>query len=270
MKHILIAVILLSCLHRTFAQVDYGLTGESLKGKVKMVTEIQSYEGYKGPYMKTIDKYDLKGCLTEEIHNDYFLKLNIHKTFHYDTAANGSITKFGEFDDSGHVLRAIDYKYDSLSRLIEVNDLRNFDDKKSVYRNQYYYDSAGRKVMERNYTDTTLNYKTFFFYNSQGRITASKSYDQVNKLIMENDYNYLADPQWLHSEKTVEGIRTHIFRIIDSAGILLEKTTYTADYSKYTTESYTNFDSHGNWLKESVKGEMIENYFVTRVIEYYK
>ncbi len=251
------------------AQVGNDLVSEDLKGKVKMVTEIQYCAGPNRPCMRTVDKYDSKGYLTEEIHNDYMLKIDTRKYLRYDTGIYGNNTRLNEFGDSGILIRAIDYKYNSLNHLTEVADHRSFGDKKVTYKTEYVYDVRGYKVQENNYTDNELDIRTDYSYDGKGRISGTKSYDRNDTVTMFTGFNYLAGSlQWINCEKQIAGTRTHIFRMIDTADVVLEKTTYTSDYSKQTTESYSSFDKQGNWLKDIVKG--IENYMVIRKIEYYK
>jgi hypothetical protein len=269
MKGVCLTIVLLMSEGCALAQRSSDLIGEGLKGRVKTVTETQYCNAPGKPCMRTVDKYDAKGNLTEEVQNDYALNLDSRKFFRYDTNTNGSIVRLNEVGDSAIVTREVDYKYDSLNHLAETNDYRTFGERKVVYRSEYSYDDKGRKVTEKHFTNDDLDYVTDYTYDTKERMTLAKSRDKKEKVTMLYDYNYLGSTdQWIHCEKMVAGIQTHIFKMIDTAGLVLEKTTYVADYSKQTTESFSGFDKAGNWLKDIVKG--VENYMVTRLIEYYK
>ena len=86
MKASLLAILLLLCLQRIVAQPRNDVAKEGLIGKVKTVTEWQYYKSQNGPSMKTTDKFDRKGYLIEEIHDDYELKLTTRKSLKYDTS----------------------------------------------------------------------------------------------------------------------------------------------------------------------------------------
>ena len=269
MKDFFLAITFLIPAQGGFAQANNDLAGEGLKGKVRKVTEVQYVERASKPFMRTIDKYNPEGYLVEEIHNDYMLKLNTRKNIRFEMGNDGNLTRRSEIGDSGKLIRATDYRYDSLNHLIETTDKRSFDDRKVIYKTENYYDLRGNKMSEKKYTDGALNYQTTYSYDSKGRILGSKSFDKNNRVTILNDYNYHeGSAQWFYCERQNAGMRTHIFRIIDTAGLVLEKTTYISDYSKQTTETYSSFDSYGNWLKLIVQGT--DSYFVIRKIEYYK
>ncbi len=270
MKALLFAILLLCSPQRKAAQVN-DLAGDGVRGRVKTITETQYLdEGMRRPFMKTIDKYDMRGNLTEELHNDIMLRLNFRKYFKYDTNSEGNVVKRSEFNDSGKLVRATEYLYDSLARPAKTLVHSNFDGGDVIRTTIYYYDSIGNKVKEEIFTGGDLLYRTEHVYDSRGRVSGTRSYNKAGKVAMEFDYNYLAGDEWVHCEKHIEGVRTHVFRTLDTLGWLIEKTTYTGDYSKQTIESYGSFDKYGNWLRESIKGNVTENYFVARTIEYYR
>jgi hypothetical protein len=269
MKASLLALLLLFSVQKILAQTNNDLASEDLKGRVKMVTELYFYEGQKSCGMKTIDKYDYKGWLTEETHNDFELKLTTNKCFTYDTGNNGNITRLNEFDDSGILVHTIDYKYDSQNHLSGEEDHRNINDKNIVSQKEYYYDASSNKAREKNYTNGTLNYTTDYAYDNKGRLSGTKSHDKNDTLIMLYDYYYTGYEQWVHCEKQIHGVRTHLFRVLDTLGIPIKQTSYTNDFSKETIENYSDFDKQGNWLKLIVTGDTDEQYYITRAIEYY-
>lgn len=245
------------------------LAEQGLRGRVRTVTEIQFCEGKNKACTRTIDKYDTSGNLVEEVHNDYMLGLNTRKYARYEAAQNGLLVKRSEYDDSGIAIRTVEYKYDSTGRLAEMTDRRNFGSGGTVYRSEFFYDSTGAKVREKSYVNNAADYTTDYSYDGRRRIVVVKSADDRGRVTLREDYNYLASgTQWAHCEKQADSIRTHIFRALDTAGVVVERTTYTGDYSKNTTETYSNFDSHGNWLNATMRG--MESYFTRRTIEYYK
>jgi hypothetical protein len=271
MKQSLLILSLLCCLQKGIAQVNNDLAAEGLKGRVKMVTDIEySDEAMKNPFMKTIDKYDRKGNLTETVHDDYVLKLHYTKTVKYDTGWNGAVIKRIELDDKKKPAHEVLYKYDSLNRITEEAGHRYYDSTDMPYRNEYYYDSLGRKQLEKNYGNGVPDRSTAYTYDSKGRIAGTKSYDSSGKELLLADYSYFQGGLLSRCEQQLEGIRNHICWMRDTAGLLIEKTTYTGDYTKQTNEDNLNYDQYGNWLKQSVKGTITENYFIVRTIEYYK
>jgi hypothetical protein len=130
--------------------------------------------------------------------------------------------------------------------------------------------SLGRKQLEKNYGNGVPDRSTAYTYDSKGRIAGTKSYDSSGKELLLADYSYFQGGLLSRCEQQLEGIRNHICWMRDTAGLLIEKTTYTGDYTKQTNEDNLNYDQYGNWLKQSVKGTITENYFIVRTIEYYK
>ncbi|MCD6010715.1 MAG: hypothetical protein K0Q79_577 [Flavipsychrobacter sp.] len=271
MKQLFIAFVLL-CGLNGLAQVKNDLANEGLKGRVKMVTEIEYVdERMTKPFMKTVDKYNIKGNLTETIHDDYVLKQHSRNYIKYDTDANGMVTKHNEFNDTGMLVRMVIYRYDTLKQITEEEDHRYYDGRETVYRNEYTYDSHKKLLHEQNYVNGLLHLSVAYTYDNAGKLTGSKSHDTAGKQVGLTDYQYYpGGGDWIHCEKQAENSRTHVFRILDSTGCMIEKTTYTDDYAKQTNETNLKFDKQGNWLIQSVKGTITEHFFISRRIEYYK
>jgi hypothetical protein len=273
MTKLLLAAFLLFTTTGVFAQTNNDLSDEDLKGKVRTVTEIlYSDDSLQHPCMKTVDRYNRKGYLTEEIHNDYVLKIYTRKSIKYDTGSTGNITRLREFDDSGKLVRTVVYKYEA-GRLVEELEHADYSGNSTTGRTEYSYDSLGHRIAEHSYFTGKPDSRTEYIYDAKGRVLTTRTYDKDDKVTMQLDYNYLGYAQgthWVHCEKKCDNTRTHIFRTIDTRGQLVEKTTYVNDFSKETKESFSDFDRHGNWLKQSVRGKATENYFTTRSIEYYR
>jgi hypothetical protein len=271
MKYPLLILLLLCCLQRGAAQPGNDLMADELKGRVKAVTETEySDEAMKVPFMKTIDRYDPKGNLTESIHDDYVLKLHYRKTIKYDTGWNGLIIRRSELDDNGKPAHTVLYRYDTLNRLAEEDGQRFYDGIVKPYTNEYYYDSSGRKALEKNYSNAELDRSTTYTYDSKGRIAKTNTSDSTGKILFMSEYSYFRGGLLVGCEQQLDGVKNHISWMRDTSGRLIEKTIINSDYSKQTHENNLTFDQHGNWLKQSVKGTLTDNYFIMRSIEYYK
>lgn len=270
MKKLLLALLIFSA-GTVRAQAGNDLQHEGLQGRVKTVTEIQYYDkSQKHAGTKTVEKYDSRGYLVEEAHNDYVLKLNTKKVMKYDTTSAGNVSKRQEYDETGSLVSTTEYKYDSLNHIIEKMEHRSSDRVNVTYKSEYQYDSTGKKVKDKTFTNGTLNYATTYTYNEQGKVATAKSLDKDGRVSMLLKYFYQSHDLWVLCEKETYGVRSHLFQTLDTAGLLIEKRSYTNDYSKRTTEVYSNFDKNGNWLKVGVNGTIIEDYFIHRTIEYYK
>ncbi len=268
----LFSVLLLLCRLQGLAQVSNDLAAEGLKGRVKVVTEVEYIdERMTKPFMKTVDKYDLRGNLIETIHDDYVLKQHSRNYISYDTDKNNMVVKRCEFNDTNLKVRIVDYKYDSLKQLTAEDDHRYYYGHETVYRNEFAYDEHGKVLHEKNYINGLLHKDVVYVYDNAGKLTGSRSHDTSGNQVGLTDYQYYpGSTEWMHCEKHAENDRTHIFRIIDSSGCVIEKTTYTDDYAKQTNETNLKFDKQGNWLIQSVKGTITEHFFIARKIEYYK
>jgi len=269
MKTLLVTLVLLVATQKNFAQGSNDLAGNELKGRVRIVTEQLFYDGQKKCGMKTVDKYNGKGYLTEEVHNDYMLKLNVKKRLKYDTMSNGNIARVSEYDDSEHLVHTIDYVYDGENRVTMEIDNRWVGTDSTKSKKEFQYDSSGHRIQETNYTAGTPDLTTDHTYDNKGRIIKTRSYDKAGKTIMLYDYDYIAYDAWVHCEKQSRGVRTHYFRSLDTLGTPVKQTTYMNDFSKETIENYSDFDAHGNWLKLIVTGNLAEPYSITRTIGYY-
>ncbi len=270
MKLLLSVLCLLCLLPSAQAQPDNDLAEAGLRGKVRMVTEIEYVdEAMKIPFQKTVDRYDRRGNLVETMHNDYVLKLNPMKCMDYETTPNGLVAKRTEYDETGRQVRMVAYKYDRQNHVAMEEDHRYYDGREMVYRNDYWYDSLGNRREEYNYTLGKLDRITLYTYNAKGKVALAKSFDAGGKQTCLLDYFY-RDNDWTICQKQAGDAGSHIFRTIDSAGLVIEKTTYNADYSKKTVETNLSFDKHGNWLTQSVTGTMTEHFFIARKIEYYE
>lgn len=251
------------------AQAETDVAGEGLRGRVKMVTQTEyTNKAMKNAFMKTVDKYDRKGNLTETINDSYLLKLHSRKYMRYDTNASGLTTTRHEYDDKNAEVRRVNYTYDG-NHLTAEDDHRYYDGKDVVYRSEHMYDSAGTEMQLLTYTNGILNERTTYTYDKRGRLTTTKVCDSSGKQLRELDYSYYAGPDWVGLEKHEQDVRTHMFRIIDTAGLIVEKTAYVADYSHQTDETSLTFDKQGNWLTKTVKGTITDNLYMVRSIEYY-
>lgn len=263
-------IFLLLLCHVAHAQLPTDLSVEGLRGRVRMVTDIEYVdEQMKKPFMKTVDKYDSRGYLTESIHNDYVLKQNGHKLIKNDTAERGRITKRREYEDTA-LIRTLTYTYDSVDRLLTEEDRRFYDGREMVYRTEYIYDSAGRKTADKHFTNGFADRSTLYAYDEQGRVVTETSLDTAGKQLSLAEYFYRGTRDWVICQRKAGEDQSHLFRTIDTAGLLIERTKYNADYSKKTNETNLSFDKYGNWLTQSVTGTITEHFYIARKIEYYE
>lgn len=268
---LLLSLLLLLCLFPDAgAQPDNDLTDAGLRGRVRMVTETEYVdEAMKIPFQKTVDRYDRRGNLVETMHNDYVLKLNPMKCMDYDTTPNGLVAKRTEYDETGRQVRMVIYKYDLQDHLVKQEDHRYYDGREMIYRYDYWYDSTGNMREEHSYSAGKLDRVTLYSYNPKKKVALAKSFDGTGKQTFLTDYFY-RDDEWTICQKQAGDASSHIFRTLDSAGLVIEKTTYNADYSKKTVETNLSFDKTGNWLTQSVTGTMTEHFFIARKIDYYE
>lgn len=271
MKNLLLLFVLFCSLRQASAQVTNDLAADGLKGKVRMVTEMEYGDAaLKKPFMKNIDEYDKRGYLTSSVHHDYTLNLHFRKVMKYDTAATGQIVQRREYDDTGMLMRTVTYIHDSQGRVAVEEDHRYYDGKETVYRNEYTYDKKGNKIEDQSYCNKVPSHKVVYTYDTAGKINASRTYNARKQLVEQCDYYYFRSNEWVQCEKQCDSVRAHVFRAIDSLGKITEKTTYAGGYSKYATESNSEFDHYGNWLQQSTEGNLTEHFYVRRKIEYYK
>ena len=253
------------------AQVSNDLSEEGLKGRVRKVTEMEfSDAAMKKPFMKNINEYDKKGNLVSSLHDDYSLQLHFRKVVKYDTSVAGLIVQRKEYDDTGMLMRAVVYAYDSLGRLLAQDDRRYYDGKETVYRSEYAYDLKGCKTEEQSFCNKVAGHKVVYTYDTAGKISASRTFTVGKHLSDQSDYYYFRSSEWVHCEKKSDSVRLHIFRSIDSLGRITEKTTYSGGYSRYVTELNSEFDPAGNWQQQSTEGNLTEHFYVRRKIEYYR
>jgi hypothetical protein len=271
MKNLLFVFLLFCRLHNARSQVHNDLAADGLKGKVRIVTEMEFGDAaLKRPFMKNIDEYDKRGYLTLSVHYDYTLNLHFRKVIKYDTAETGLILLRREYDDTGMLVRTETYSYDSLGRVAAEEDHRYYDGKETVYRNEYAYDLKGKKIEDVSYCNKVPGHRVVYTYDTAGKISASRTYNARKKLVDQCDYYYFRSNEWVQCEKQCDTVRAHVFRAIDSFGRIMEKTTYAGGYKKYATELSSEFDRHGNWLQQSTEGNLTEHFYVRRKIEYYK
>ncbi|MCW3124330.1 MAG: hypothetical protein JWQ38_3822 [Flavipsychrobacter sp.] len=227
-----------------------------------------TYKGNGTLSSHTISEYNLKGDLVElsEYTGD---KLKSKTTYVYDGQGN-QIAETG-FDDKGKVKWREEFKYNTKTG--QMNEVYDFDANDAMTgRFTYRYDTRGNMAEETEfYSDTSIrNKKTTTKYdldgnpreinhfNYNGRLVNQIKVDQMGLHFTEVSYNDDASLQSVISKK-----------YDDKANQVFEDRFYTKDSSRIKIEYKLEYDTHGNWTKNTTSKNGVPVQMTERKIEYY-
>ncbi len=242
------------------------LTKENIHGKVKSITTYY--------YVAT----DSIGILVKQ-------KLSLNYTFTYDSSGFG--TEYEVVNDTALPLIKAIYKHDSTGHIIEMdryehsNYMKDGDHlERNLYTYTYRYDSHGnaveikankngkrqiRYVRKFDANNNLLEEKVYqpqdslcniitYLYDEKGNMTEMDTYNAHNAFQSSSKYQYDRQGNYTEDDEVYGG----------------------GKYKDNTAVTYSNFDKHGNWLKNtSVRNDKTleednSMYSITeRTIEYY-
>jgi len=173
---------------------------------------------------QSLPRYNDQGRLVEEFLYDSKGSLLVRSGYSYDDRNNQ--TAAIHYDGKGALNCRIDFTYDLEDRLVGV--LCYVAEGGRASREFNEYDSIGRKVLEAHYgQNNSLASKRVYHYDTSGNQAGSALYDADGSLIA----------------KTIS--------VFDNRGNEIETATYEDDHLKWREVRRFEFDSMGNWIKET-------------------
>jgi len=173
---------------------------------------------------QSLPRYNDQGKLVEEFLYDSKGSLLVRSRYSYDDRNNQ--TAAIHYDGKGALSCRIDFTYDLEDRLVGILCYVSEGDRVSREVNEY--DSIGRMVLEGHYgQNNSLESKRVYHYDTSGNLASSALYDADGSLIAKT---------------------TSVF---DNRGNEIETATYEDDHLKWRKVRRFEFDSMGNWIKET-------------------
>jgi hypothetical protein len=222
---------------------------------------------------KTELLYDRNGFATEAIYSD--LNGNMLNRFTYEYAADGRNWKRTvNYDPYYNPLGIYYYYYDGAGRVSEIRETN--EEGKVRARALFAYDDFGNLVEQLNFDgkDTQVA-STEMLYNRRGRQLSYRTVGQGDSLRVYAEANYQGDT--LLTDLTIDIYEqnrpaTRTRYEYDALGNLLTSVQIDLahpDAAPVKTLYIYEWDLHGNWTKQAIVRDGVEQVAAERVIDYY-
>lgn len=174
-------------------------------------------------------------------------------TAEHDYDINGNVTETRVYQEDGHKIRTLTYKYDSNGYLVEKTDILGVKFNDTMYKDfryKYKYDERGNMILETWYEiGKEGTYSTYYYeYDEQNQLigengtTYENQYDKKNRLIR-------------HKSVSAPGTysETHEYEYDDSDNVTMHRVVKTRNKEYWMYEYSYEYDAHGNKVKETYK-----------------
>jgi len=273
-----ILCLLIGCLLLHYPQPQNDLSRQKLKGWVRTVTMCQCPVKKDGVtdsngWIVYMFRYDNNGNQVED--NDYIggtlyngFGMLLHKRiYRYD--AGGKQVEVIEYKQNGNINQKVNYSYDERGNRVERHNYNA--DGTLWYRSVFRYDDAGNKLACDKYnTDTFLQEHYGYSYDSRGNLAEEEyhvynlPYSNKPGAEKSGDKRHYAD-----IEGKLDYRKTYTY---DDSGKKIGELYYVPGFAIpfQTKYLYENYDTAGNWLKETYMEDGKPATVIERVIEYYQ
>jgi len=283
---LLFAIIFIGCVEKK----ENDLSEKSLKGKVKMISELsyKAIEKFGSPVKANLDTkwnyiFDKKGNEIEKNKFNISEELVEKTVTNYDK--NDNLTDKIEYNANSDLERKYYYKHDVNGNIIEVNEY-NGNNKLSL-KNIYKHDEEGNEIEHSIYwSDGNLRIKWTSKYDKKsnkieslehgGSVRNTYVYDNNRNLVERNLYDVY---NLIENDGTIsyggENLRYKWIFKYNKMGHLIEETIYNNnDIIDFMRIFKYEFDEKENWIVKTQfegfeEGKIKATEIIERKIEYY-